>query len=277
MTSSRDRFQLLELTAAGYPASMRPMGRSPLNRSLKRGIAILRAFRPGTELLGNGELAERTGLPRASISRLTQTLTEVGYLEYSASQRAYRLGAPVLTLAHAMRSGSSVLRVATPPMTTLARRLRINVGLAVRDGDEMVYLESVRFNAKGSQRSVVSGQRVPIELTALGRAWLAVAPEEERKPLMAQLKIRRRKRWRVLEREIAEAAAYVEQHGYCVASWQPQVIALATPLVCARHSIYVLNVSVTTEEPMASVIRALEQPLLALAAHLREAINGTGL
>jgi len=28
---------------------------------------------------------------------------------------------------------------------------------------------------------------------------------------------------------------------------------------------------------MASVIRALEQPLLALAAHLREAINGTGL
>ena len=170
-----------------------------------------------------------------------------------------------------------MLRVATPPMTALARRLRINVGLAVRDGDEMVYLESVRFNAKGSQRSVVSGQRVPIELTALGRAWLAVAPEGERKPLMAQLKVRRRKRWRVLEGEIAEAAAYVEQHGYCVASWQPQVIALATPLVCARHSIYVLNVSVTTEEPMASVIRALEQPLLALAAHLREAINGAGL
>ena len=141
---------------------MRKLGRSPLNRSLQRGIAVLRAFRPGTELLGNGELAERTRLPRASISRLTQTLAEAGYLEYSAPQRAYRLGAPVLTLAHAMRSGSPVLRVATPPMTALARRLRINVGLAVRDGDDMVYLESVRFNAKGSQRAVVSGQRVPI-------------------------------------------------------------------------------------------------------------------
>ena len=249
------------------------MGRSPLNRSLKRGIAILRAFRPGTVLLGNGEIAERTGLPRASISQLTQTLTEVGYLEYCAPQRAYRLGAPVLTLGHAMRSGSSVLRVATPAMAALARRLRINVGLAVRDGDEMVYLESVRFNDKGSQRSVVSGQRVPIELTALGRAWLAVAPEVERNRLKAQLKVKRHKRWRKLEKEIVEAAACVKQHGYCVASWQPQVVALATPLLSARHPIHVLNVSVTTDEPPASVTRALEQSLLTLAAHLRKAID----
>jgi len=249
------------------------MGRSPLNRSLQRGVAILRAFRPGTELLGNSELAERTGLPHASISRLTQTLTAVGYLEYCAPQRAYRLGAPVLTLGHAMRSGSPVLRMATPLMTALARRLRINVGLAVRDGDEMVYLESVRFNAKGSQRSVVSGQRVPIELTALGRAWLAAAPETERMALMTQLKVKRRKRWRFLEKEIAEAAACIEKHGYCVASWQPQVVALATPLVSERHPIHVLNVSMTTEEPVASAVRALDQPLLALAAHLRQAIN----
>ena len=249
------------------------MGRSPLNRSLKRGIAILRAFRPGTELLGNGELAERTGLPRASISRLTQTLTEVGYLEYCAPQRAYRLGAPVLTLGHAMRSGSPVLRVATPPMTALARRLRINVGLAVRDGDEMVYLESVRFNAKGSQRSVVSGQRVPIELTALGRAWLAVAPETERKTLMAQLKVKRRKRWRILEKEIAEAAAYIKQYGYCVASWQPQVIALATPLAVRAASDSCVECQRDNGGATGILIRALEQPLLALAAHLRQAIN----
>ncbi len=253
---------------------MRTRGRSPRNRSLERGIAILRAFRPGTDLLGNGELAERTGLPRATISRLTQTLTEAGYLHHCAPQRAYRLGAPVLTLAHAMRSGSPLLRVATPAMTALARRLRINVGLAVRDGDEMVYLESVRFNAKGAQRSVVSGQRVPIELTALGRAWLALAPEGERKAILAQLRVRRRRRWRLLEREIADAAACVARQGYCVASWQPQVVALATPLVSAGQPIHVLNVSVTTEEPAPAVAEALAQPLMTLAGRLRQVIEG---
>ncbi len=247
--------------------------RSPLNRSLDRGIAILRAFRPGTELLGNGDIAERTGLPRASISRLTQTLTEAGWLEHDVRQRAYRLGAPVLTLGHAMRSGSPVLRIATPPMTALARRLRINVGLAMRDADEMVYLESVRFNARGSQRSVVSGQRVPIELTALGRAWLAVAPEAERAALTAHWKKKWRARWRKLEQEIAEAAVNVTRKGYCVASWQPQVVAMATPLVAASRPVHVLNVSVTTEAPVTSVVRSLEQPLLTLAAQLRVAIG----
>ena len=252
---------------------MTARGRSPRNRSLERGIAILRAFRPGTELLGNGDIAERTGLPRASVSRLTQTLVEAGWLERDARERAYRLGAPVLTLGHAMRSGSSVLRIALPPMTALARRLRINVGLAVRDGEDMVYLESVRFNAKGAQRSVVSGQRVPIELTALGRAWLAVAPPSERVALMAQWRAKRRTRWRKLEQEIAEAATSVARKGYCVASWQPQVIALAAPLVDAQRPIHVLNVSVTTEAPVGSVVRMLERPLLTLAGQLRQAFG----
>lgn len=251
-------------------------GRSPLNRSLTRGIAILRAFRPGTELLGNGDLAERTGLPRASISRLTQTLVEAGYLEHDVAQRAYRLAAPVLTLGLAMRSSSAVLRLATPPMTALARRLRINVGLAVRDGEEMVYLESVRFNDKGAQRSVVSGHRVPIEATALGRAWLAVAPRSERAALMMQWKTKRRERWRKLEREIAEAASSIHDKGYCVAAWQPQVVALAAPIVTAQRPIYVLNVSVTTEAPLATAVTGLERPLLTLAAQLRQTIAETG-
>ena len=236
----------------------------------------MRAFRPGTELLGNGDLAERTGLPRASISRLTQTLTEAGYLERDAVQRAYRLAAPVLTLGLAMRSGSSVLRVATPPMAALARRLRINVGLAVRDGEEMVYLESVRLNARGAQRSVVSGHRVPIELTALGRAWLAVAPRTERAALMMQWKAKRRKRWRKLEREIADAASSVQGKGYCVSTWQPQVVALAAPIITEQRPIYVLNVSVTTAAPLAMTVNRLERPLLALASQLRLMILETG-
>ena len=53
-------------------------GVSPANRSLERGIEILRSFRPGSELLGNAEIAERTGLSRSTVSRLTQTLVGVG-------------------------------------------------------------------------------------------------------------------------------------------------------------------------------------------------------
>jgi DNA-binding IclR family transcriptional regulator len=247
-------------------------GKAPVNRSLERGVALLRAFRPGAELLGNGELSERTGLSPATVSRLTQTLMAVGYLEYDPVQRAYRLGAAVLTLGHAMRTGSSVVRVSTPLMTSLARRMRINVGLAQRDGDEMVYLESLRFNARASQRAVVSGHRVPIELTALGLAFLAVAKEPERSALLKRLKDKGRKRWPRIEQEIASAATSIQTKKYCYATWQPEVTALATPVVLQGRPIYVLNVSVTSERPPADVVKSLAGPLLDLAGQITAAI-----
>jgi len=223
-------------------------------------------------LLGNGELSERTGLSPATVSRLTQTLVGAGYLEYAPVDRAYRLGAAVLSLGHAMRTGSSVLRLAAPLMRTLARRLRINVGLAVRDCEEMVYLESFRFNARASQRFVVSGHRVPIELTALGHAYLAAATEPYRSALVARLKAKGRKRWPSIERDIAEAALSIERRGFCVATWQPEVVALATPIVVEHRPIHVLNVSVTSNAPATAVVRNLQAPLIDLAAQIRQAV-----
>lgn len=243
------------------------------NRSLERGVEILRAFRPGTDALGNGELAERTGLSRATVSRLTQTLVGTGLLEHDRCHRAYRLAAPVLSLAHAMRSGSPVLQVAAPLMRSVAEKLKVNVGLAVADRDEMVYLESVRYNRKVSLRNVVAGQRVPIELTSLGRAYLAVTSDLRRQALLAQFKARRPSGWRALEREIAQAIDSVRQRGYCAASWQAEVVALATPLVMDDYPVYVVNMSVTTMAPPEAIISELSAPLLALGVQLRAAIS----
>jgi DNA-binding IclR family transcriptional regulator len=253
-------------------AAARRWGMSPVNRSLERGIEVLRAFRPGTELLGNGDLAERTGLSRATVSRLAQTLVATGLLEHDPVRRAYRLGAPVLSLAHAMQTGSSVLQVAAPLMRAVAEERRINVGLATPDRDEMVYLESVRYNRKVSLRNVVTGQRIPIELTSLGRAFLAVAPESQRAALMNQFKARRSD-WPALEREIAQATDSVRARGFCVASWQPEVVALAAPIIVPNRPIYVLNFSVVTQASTSSVERELRKPLLKLAEQLRDVIG----
>ncbi len=249
--------------------------RSPGNRSLERGIEILRAFRPGSDLLGNGELAERAGLPRATVSRLTRTLVDAGLLEEDRRHRAYRLAAPVLSLAHAMRSGSPVLASVGPMMRALAEKLRVNVGLAVADRDDMIYLESVRYARRVSLRNVVAGQRVPIELTSLGRAWLAVAPRREREATLQRLRERRSKGVEALLEEIEQAAESVRDKGYCWASWQPQVLSLATPLAVPGHPVYVLNISVgdaMTPEQAEQFVSTLSEPLMALAAQIREVI-----
>ena len=244
-------------------------GRSPANRSLERGIDILRAFRQGSDLLANGDLAERTGLSRATVSRLTQTLVGAGMLQLDTERRAYRLAPAVLSLAHAMRSGSSVLAIAAPKMRALAEREHFNVGLAAPDRDEMVYLESIRYARRSAFRTVVSGQRVPMELTSLGRAYLAVAPDARRRALLELFRQRRGERWPRLSREIGLAMRQVHRFGFCAASWQPEVVALSTPLqVGASHCS--LNLSLSTAEPLSAVVLRLSGPLLRLADDIRD-------
>ena len=256
---------------ASAPRGVKP-GRSPANRSLERGIALLRAFRPGSTLLGNAELAERTGLSRSTVSRLTQTLVGAGMLQADLRTRAYRLAPAVLSLAHAMRSGSTLLAIAAPLMRSAAEAHRINVGLATADGDEMVYLESIRYNRRPTLRAVVSGQRVPMELTSLGRAWLASAPAADRKALLAHFKRVRGAQWKTLGPELTAALDSVAGKGWCAASWQPEVVAVAAPLL-VDGTPYALNVSVSTAENADQAARELAAELLRLRQAIEHALS----
>lgn len=244
------------------PPAVKP-GLSPSNRSLERGIEILRAFRPGSALLGNMEIAERTSLSRSTVSRLTQTLVGAGFLQIDPRTRTYRLSPTVLSLAHAMRSGSTVLSIAAPLMRSAAQTHRINVGLAAPDRDEMVYLESIRYNPRPSLRSVVSGQRVPMELTSLGRAYLAGAPPQWQQTLLGHLRQIRKAQWSHLGPEILASVEAVQRKGYCAASWQPEVVAVATP-IHLDGSDYALNMSVSTTEPAETAVARLAPLLLQL-------------
>ena len=53
--------------------------------ALARGLEVLRCFRPGEVFLSNADMAKRTAIPKPTISRLTYTLTKLGYLNYSDS------------------------------------------------------------------------------------------------------------------------------------------------------------------------------------------------
>ena len=248
-------------------------GLSPTNRSLIRGLQLLRAFRPGSESLGNGELAEATGLPRATVSRLAQTLVAEGFLLHDAARRTYSLGAPLLGLAFSMRSSSRALHLAAPLMEEMARRERINVGIALADRDEMVYLESLRLSRRKSLRTIMPGQRIPMESTSLGRAWLSTLDDAQREPLYRGFRNKHPRQWKTLERELGQAISDVHSKGYCAASWLPNVVAVACPLVFAGGPAYALNASVTTEEPFDAVASMLVKPLLGLAAGIRAEIG----
>lgn len=103
------------------------------NNAVARGMAVLRAFGFDRQLLGNIELAEATGLPKPTVSRLTYTLTQLGYLRYREEFGKYELAAGVVSLAYPYLVNMPVPTVARPLMEELAERTGTNVGLGVHE------------------------------------------------------------------------------------------------------------------------------------------------
>lgn len=227
---------------------------SKLNRSLERGIEILRCFKPGMNLLGNSEIAERTGLPPSTVSRLTQTLVLSGFLEHDKQQSAYRLAPTVLSLGHAFKTSSVELRLIEPLMRKASEKLKLNVGLAVADRFEMVYLESIRYTKNIALRTVASGQRVPIERTSLGRAWIASLDPSSRASLLLELKNSEVKNWRQIEQEIQEAIESMQNKGYCLATWLPEISAISTSIQLLNGKHASLNLSTPAESQLNGVL-----------------------
>ncbi|MBA1189586.1 IclR family transcriptional regulator [Pseudomonas entomophila] len=268
-------FHLLEHSEEALPCAGIPgQGKAPPNRSLERGLDILRAFRPGSEHLANGDLSEITGLSKSTVSRLTQTLVRSGFLDYDAVSGGYRLAASVLGMAHSMYHGSVLLQAATPLMAQVARDHQVNVGLAAADGEEMVYLESVRFGQRKSPRNVLTGQRLPMDMTSLGRAYLSTLEDTQRQRLITLFTSRRcAARAEQLGREIEAAVTQVKAKGYCVASWQPEVIAFATPLDHPVYRTHALNISLSTTEMPEEIVERYAPLLLNLVDAIRHSLD----
>lgn len=186
------------------------------NVALARGLEILMAFRQGERYLSNVELFERTGIPKATVSRLTYTLGKLGFLRYGEDTGLYELMPPVLALGYNVLSNVELHEIARPFMNDLARDSGGTVGLATRDGLHVIFLESVRGAAQPMPK-VAAGTRFPIPQTVLGWAIMATLPAGERAAVMRDLAEEHRHDWRQIEKDLDHAAKEIAERGFCVA------------------------------------------------------------
>lgn len=68
----------------------------------------------------------------------------------------------------------------------------------------------------------------------------------------------------------------MRRRGWCVASWQPEIVALATPLVLPNERVHVLNASLSTSEPANEVAQEMSAPLLALGEQIAREFSARG-
>jgi DNA-binding IclR family transcriptional regulator len=204
--------------------------------ALARGLEVLRVFNPFDGTLGNSEIATRTGLPKPTVSRITYTLTKLGYLDYIERLERYRLGPAVLALGYAFLGGHEIRRIARPYMMELAERTRTTVSLAAPDRLSFMMLEICSI--ENSMRLMLDvGSRISMTETAATAAFLEAIPEADQQIIDDVAVEADPTGWSNLRPEITRCREEVRAHGFCVlqSPLARNVNVCATALVTSRR------------------------------------------
>ncbi|MEU9654968.1 IclR family transcriptional regulator domain-containing protein [Streptomyces chartreusis] len=157
-------------------ASKQELGREFVE-SLARGLTVLTAFGEGRAELTLTDVANATGLARATARRALITYEHLGLVRPSGS-RAFSLTPRVLSLGYPPLSRTSLAQIATPHLAELADRVHESASLAVLTPSA----EEIQYIARAATSRVMSvnitiGTRLPAYATSMGRVLLADLPE----------------------------------------------------------------------------------------------------
>lgn len=217
-------------------------------RGLSRGLAVLRALNamPGG-IGGVAELARVTALHRTTVKRLLETLKFEGLVHQKDDGASYALGFEVRRLSEGYVGADWLDRVAAPAMRDHLRALSWPSDLGTPDDGFMIVRESTHRISLLSQHRATIGIRIPMLVSALGRAWLAWCAEEEREATLAILRGRSD-----AIGVMANDSAFVKRllrdtrrRGYAVnkGEWlkEASVSAIAFPIRIGEHAIGAIN------------------------------------
>lgn len=200
--------------------------------ALARGLDVLKAVGQAREPLGNAELAESTGLPKATVSRMTHTLAALGHIDYVEALGRYRIGAGGVSLAYNALGGNLVVHAGIPFMEDLSERLGLAVTVGVRMGIHMTYLATERGQAVFSLR-LTPGSSIPMMSTSMGHGYLASLGAKQRSPLLKVLRRSSPEGWRRAYAILQKNIRAYETRGFCSVAglWHPHINAVSVPFL----------------------------------------------
>ena len=147
-------------------------------KSVNKALDLLEQFNGDRDELGVTELSQRLNLHKNNVFRLLATLETKGYIEQNKATENYRLGLKSLELGQTFIKQLGLVRPVKPFLKEI-----------VEECDEMAYLGTIRQNSvlcldveEANQMVKVAnrvGWRLPIHCTAIGKAQIAYATEEE--------------------------------------------------------------------------------------------------
>ena len=262
------------LTRVPTAAIDKAAGKDPRFAStLINGLRILEAFADGAPWLGTKEFCAVTGESKATVSRLTRTLMELGYLQRTSEHGKFELGLAVLSLGYPRLINLPIRRIAHPLMQDLAEQVHGVVNLGLRDRFDLVYVESCRTLQTAAPRPEVGARRALVS-TSMGQMYLAALQETARETLFADIKARKLAALPALRTAVAAQAAGLRESG-CSLSSVPGYNSLAAPLrITCDGQLGVVNCLVEDAVmPKAKMLQSVTKRLLTVIRRIEESLG----
>ena len=211
--------------------------------ALARGLTVLRSVASADAPISNRELAELTGIPKPSVSRLTATLVKAGFLFQLPDSERFVLTASVLELSNGFLRNFDIRARARPFLVDLADRTALSVHLATRDRLDMVVIEAVRPSSAILVSRLEVGSRVDLTRTAAGHAYLAALAGTERDTLMAGMQVAAGADWPHVHARVVHALAKTQKNGFAIETgdWYEGLNAIAAGFVGPSGERYAVN------------------------------------
>ncbi|MEX2502539.1 MAG: IclR family transcriptional regulator [Trueperaceae bacterium] len=234
---------------------------------LDKAILVLEAMDRLAKPLALRDIAEATGLPKATVHRILHTLHGRGYVAQDDLAGAYRLTPRLAALGRAGQTSGLIAR-AEPFLERLHATFDETTNLGVLEDDRVVYLRSIE-TTRPLRWIVQPGSSDAFYSTALGRAVAAFLPDRERESLLALGPFEARtpdtptdpKRLRsILEEVRARGWALDDQHN------DSGVACVAVPLLDDDRPVAAISVAVPHNRLDENRLKSLVPELLAVAA-----------
>ncbi len=138
---------------------------------IDRVVALLDAIASYPEPASLKLLSAETRLHPSTAFRILHSLVVHRVVERTHGSK-YTLGVKLLHFGSRVRGKVDMLREARPIMERLRSQVQETVNLAVREGDEVVYIERA-ISSRMMRVEQLIGSRAPLHVTAVGKLFLA--------------------------------------------------------------------------------------------------------
>ena len=213
------------------------MSRSSRIQSVERAFAVLRALHPRGQAVSLATIADDTGLPKSTASRLLSTMVGIGVVE-KISESGYVVGRELRAIAHPGVGPSELLGVSATYLRDLVDDIGEDAGMAVPDGNHVLYIDQVQ-KSRPVQVQDWTGERFEHHTNAAGYVFLATWDDEAVDAYLARPLVKSSPVTETDPARLRELIELTRANGYAWSFeiWAEGVNGVAAPITDTRNDV----------------------------------------